>query len=211
MLEKKVVYFTESGPANTDEVLRIARQSADELGIKTIVVASNTGNTGVKAVNVFKGCKVVVVTHSYGYREPNTSEFDENNRKPIEESGGAILTTAHTFMGGSRALKNKYNMAGPMDIMADVLRFIGAGTKVACEISIMAADSGLVKSGEDVIAIGGSHRGADTAVVLTPANSHRLFDIKIKEILCKPYAPPAPRPPGQPPEGQRPEGQRPAH
>ena len=40
---------------------------------------------------------------------------------------------------------------------------------------------------EDVIAIGGTGRGADTAVVLSPVNSQDFLDLKIKEILCKPH------------------------
>ena len=51
---------------------------------------------------------------------------------------------------------------------------------------LMAADSGLVRTGEDAISIGGTGHGADTVLVLRPANSHNFFDLKIKEILCKP-------------------------
>jgi hypothetical protein len=60
--------------------------------------------------------------------------------------------------------------------------------KVACEIACMAADAGLVRCDEDIISMGGSGRvgGVDVAIVLTPANSHRLFETRIKEILCKP-------------------------
>ncbi|MBI2979936.1 MAG: hypothetical protein HYY41_03810 [Chloroflexi bacterium] len=58
--------------------------------------------------------------------------------------------------------------------------------QVACEISLMAADAGLVRTDEDVISIGGSHRGADTAVVLKPVNSTNFFDLRVGEILCKP-------------------------
>jgi hypothetical protein len=58
--------------------------------------------------------------------------------------------------------------------------------KVVIEITVMAADAGLVRTDEDIIAIGGSGRGADTAVVLKPVNSNDFFDLKIKEILCKP-------------------------
>jgi len=63
---------------------------------------------------------------------------------------------------------------------------MGQGMKVVIEISVMAADAGLVRTDEDIIAIGGSGRGADTAVVLRPVNSNDFFDLKVKEILCKP-------------------------
>ena len=58
--------------------------------------------------------------------------------------------------------------------------------KVAAEITIMAADAGLVRTDEEVIAIGGSSRGADTAIIVRPANASRFFELKIKEIICKP-------------------------
>jgi hypothetical protein len=59
--------------------------------------------------------------------------------------------------------------------------------KVACEVAVMAADAGLVRTDEDVIAIAGTGRGADTALVLRPVNSQDFFDLKVKEILCKPH------------------------
>jgi len=37
-----------------------------------------------------------------------------------------------------------------------------------------------------VIAIGGSGTGADTALVLRPATSSHIFDLKVKEVICKP-------------------------
>ncbi|MEE9174545.1 MAG: hypothetical protein V3U19_00030, partial [Thermodesulfobacteriota bacterium] len=58
--------------------------------------------------------------------------------------------------------------------------------KVACEISMMAADGGLARTDEDAISIAGTGRGADTAILLTPVNSNSFFDLRIKEILCKP-------------------------
>jgi len=50
----------------------------------------------------------------------------------------------------------------------------------------MAADAGLLPVGERAIAIAGTHRGADTAVVLQPANAKHFFDLRICEVLCKP-------------------------
>jgi hypothetical protein len=57
---------------------------------------------------------------------------------------------------------------------------------VAVEIALMAADAGLVIPQEEVIALGGSDRGVDTALVLKPAHTHAFFDLQVLEILCKP-------------------------
>ena len=111
----------------------------------------------------------------------------EENRKTIEGKGGIVLCTTHAFGGVSRAMSLKYNTPGPGVIVADTLRMFGAGIKVCCEIAMMAADNGLVRTDEDAICLGGTSRGADTAVVLQPANTHNCFDLRVKEILCKPH------------------------
>jgi hypothetical protein len=185
-MEIKTVYFTQTGPENTDEVLRIAYQRTKELGIKTVLVASTSGNTAVKAVDTFKGMKVIAVSHSAGFREPDTQEISEENQKTVERKGGTVLTTTHAFAGVSRAMRLKFSTYVIGDVIASTLRILGEGMKVVCEITLMAADSGLARTDEDVIAIAGTGRGADTAVVLRPVNSQNFFDLKIKEILCKP-------------------------
>jgi len=185
-MELKTTYFDKIGMDNTEEVLRIAKQRAEELGIKTVVVASTTGNTAVKAVGAFKGLRVIIVSHVTGLRAPDTQEFSEKNREIVESQGGIIVTAAHAFAGLSRAMRSKYNMYVLGEVIADTLRIFGAGTKVACEITMMAADAGVVRTDEDIISIAGSGQGADTAVVLRPVNTHNFFDLKVKQILCKP-------------------------
>ena len=185
-MELKTVYFENAGKENTEAVLQIARQRAEELGIKNILVASTKGDTAVRAMDVLQGLRVIVVTHVTGFKEPNFQQFTEENRQIVESKGGVILTTAHGFGGLSKAMRNKYNMSVYGEIIADTLRIFGQGMKVVCEIALMAADSGLVNTGEDVISIGGTGGGADTAVVLTPVNTHHFFDLKVKEILGKP-------------------------
>ncbi len=186
-MEGKIVYFSKPGPENTDEVLQIAKLRAEELGIKNILVATTTGNTGVRATEVFGGMRVVVVSHHAGMRAPNTQELTEQNRQKIENKEGTILTTMHAFAGVDRELRLKFDTLALGEIIANVLRVFGNGMKVACEITLMAADSGLVRTDEDVIAIGGTGRGADTALVLRPVNSINFFDLQVREILCKPH------------------------
>jgi len=186
-MEAKTVYFESPGKENTEDVLRIAKQRVEELGIKTILVASSSGDTAVKAMDVFQGLKVIAVSSAYGLHAPNTSRLTEENRRIVESKGGTILTTTHAFSGVSRAMRDKFNTHVIGDIIANTLRIFGQGMKVVCEIALMAADSGLVRTDGNVISIAGSGKGADTAVVLKPVNTQNFFDLKIREILCKPH------------------------
>ncbi len=190
-MDQKTVYFEKpGGEENTAKTLVLAKTRAKALGIKTIVVASTVGDTAVKAVNAFKGFKVIIVTHVAGMREPNTQEFTEDNRKIVEKKGGILVTAAHAFGAIHRSLGPTGGPPAPSsaigDIVAMTLRNFGQGMKVACEIAAMAADAGLVRTDEEIVSIGGTGRGADTAVVLQPSYTHRFFNLRVKEIICKP-------------------------
>jgi len=184
--EKTIVYFDRPGEENTDKVLRLAKKRAEDLGIKDVVVASTRGATGVKASELFKGFNMVIVTHCTGFRTPGAQELTEENRKIIEKNGGKILTGTHAFMNVERAIRNKFGTAYPTEIIAQTLRLFGEGMKVAVEIVLMAADAGLIPIDKEVLSIAGTGRGADTAIIVQPANSTRIFDMAIKEIIAKP-------------------------
>lgn len=190
-MESTTVYFDKpGGEENTGKTLELAKKRADELGIKTVVVASTVGNTAVRAMDVFKGFKVIVVTHVTGFNEPNVQEFTPENRNIVESNAGIIVTAAHAFGGLQRALAPEGMKPAPGlsmgDIIAQTLRCFGNGLKVALECATMAADAGQVRVDEDCIAIGGTGRGADTAVILRPSYLHRFYATRVKEIICKP-------------------------
>lgn len=180
------VYFSQAGPSNTDETLMLAKERADALKIRSIVVASYSGYAGVKASQVFKGYNLVVVAGVVGFREPNQTRLTQESRKAIEQNGGRVVHAAHAFGTLGRAVNRKFSTIQVDEIIANVLRLFSQGTKVACEICCMAADAGLIRTDEEAIGIAGSGSGADTAVVLQPANTHNFFDMRVKELICKP-------------------------
>ncbi len=180
------IYLEKEGEINTDNVLKLAKERAIKSGIKNIIVASTSGATGVKASQIFKGFNVVVVSHSTGFSGKNVQEMSEKNKRIIEENGGKVLTSTHAFGGIGRAVRRKLKTYQMEEIIAYTLRTFGEGTKVAIEISLMAADSGLIRTDEEVISIAGTDNGADTALVLLPANTQDFFDLKVLEIICKP-------------------------
>ncbi len=182
----KTIYFPREGEENTDRVLELVRERAGELGVESILVASTRGDTGVKAAKLFKGKNLIVVTHSAGFSAPNVQELSDEKREEILKEGGRILTCQHAFGGMGRAVRKKLGTYETEEIVAYALRNFGEGMKVTVEITIMAADAGLVRTNEEVISIGGTSRGADTAIVVKPANVASFFDLRVKEIICKP-------------------------
>jgi hypothetical protein len=182
----KTAYFEKPDPKNTKETLNLAKKRTEEPGIRNIVVSSTTGETGVKASEAFKGYNLVVVTHVTGFKKPNIQQFLPKNHNITERNDAKTLTTTHAFDTLGRAVNKKFRTIQIDEIVANILRLFGQGMKVTCEVACMAADAGLIRTDEEAIVIGGSGIGADTAVVLKPSNTHAFFDLRIKEITCKP-------------------------
>lgn len=186
MKEKTIVYYETPGNANTETTLLRAKDRAKSLGIQDVVVASTTGQTGVEACEVFKGFNLVVVRHHTGFQTPGSQQMHPESERSILASGARIVTASHAFSGVERAMRTKRGTIGPLELMADTLRVFGEGTKVCLEIAVMAADAGAIPVGTPVVAIAGTSKGADTALVVRPAHSNNFFDLYVSEVIAKP-------------------------
>jgi hypothetical protein len=180
------LYFDRPGKGNTQKTLEAARDGALGHGIKYVLVASTFGDTGLSAAKMLEGSglRLIVVSHSAGFREAGKQTFSESARRDIEALGGTVYTGTMVLHGLGNALRDRGSYA-PGQVVADSLRILGQGTKVAVEITAMCADAGLIPC-EDVVAVAGSGRGADTAVIIKASNSNRFFDIRLREYLAKP-------------------------
>ena len=147
------IYFEGKGAKYTEETLALAKSRAEERGIRTIIVASTRGDTGARAAELFQDYSVVVVTHCTGHRGPNTQELTPANAEAIRAHGGKILTCQHAFGGIGRAVRRKFNTYQTEEIVANVYRTFCEGMKVVVEMALMAADAGLVRTDEEIIAI----------------------------------------------------------
>lgn len=178
------MYFQTHGRENTEKTVELAVKVAKEKDIKHIVVASNKGTTAEYLKDC--GLNVVVVTHANGFKEPGVMEMPEETIVKLKGYGFKVLTTTHVLSGAGRALSNKFSGFTPVEIIAHTLRMLGQGTKVAVEVSTMALDSNMIPYGEDIVAIGGSGWGADTALIIRPSHAASILNTKIKEVICKP-------------------------
>lgn len=180
--------FRNAGKHNTQEAVRLAVETAKKHNITHLVVASTVGDTAKSALEAIKGTdlKLVVVTHSSSFGEAGKQEFDEAIRKEIESAGHHVHTGMHLFRGLGRAIKNKVGFSDE-EIVAQTLRLFGEGVKVCAEITAMAVDAGLAPYPGLVVAVAGTGRGADTVAIISTAPTHKFFEMKIKEIVTKPF------------------------
>lgn len=191
-IERPIVYFDEAGYENTDEVVEIVYKRLKEGDIKSVVVASSLGGTGLKFANkMARETNLVVVSSHPGSSTPGVWDFDLEILKELESMGCKVVKQSHILSGLERSITRRFSGASHTEVLAESLRSLfGVGMKVAIECTIMAADSGAIPI-EKTIAVGGSSSeagaGADCAIVVWPSHFNNFFDFRVLEILAKPY------------------------
>ena len=185
MEKVEVHYYDRPGPDNTDDVVATAAARAGALGIRQVVVATSHGRSALKAREAFpKDTRVIAVTHSASYHREGWTPTPEERERMVR-AGLHVLTTMHALandvseaMGGEAWAPNR--------IVCETLSCFSQGMKVAVEVSVMAAEAGLLDMEAEVIAIGGTDKGADTAVVLRPTYARDFQLFKVHEVLALP-------------------------
>lgn len=187
-MQRTVTYFEKSGHENTSQCLDIVKNAIKDFKYKHVVVASTTGVTGQMFAEALKdnGVNLVVVTHSYGFKEPNNSEMPDAIKEKIQALGAKVYTGTMITHNLETALSAKFSGIYPTLLVAQSLRRFGEGPKVCCEIVMMAADAGLISEGEEVLAVAGTGSGADTVMIIRSAPSKRFLNLRVLEILAKP-------------------------
>jgi hypothetical protein len=184
---RQVEYFDRPGRENSDRCIEITASLVDE-GYRHVVVATTVGDTGVAMARRLHGkdANLVVVTHSAGFKEANHFELLPENRDEIIRLGGKIYTGTILTHSIETSFSQKFHGLYPTMIIAQSLRRFGEGPKVCCEIVMEACDGALVPESEEVVAVAGTARGADTVCIIKSAASKRFLDLRVLEILAKP-------------------------
>ena len=182
--------FENAGKQNTAETVRIALARAQELGCP-IVAASTMGVTADALLTAAEAAgftgKIVIVRGCSSRQRSGVNLMKPEVKAALEARGARIVTAAHALSAGERSVSGTFKGAYPLELMAHTLRMFGQGVKVCVEASVMALDADELPFGVPVVALGGSHRGADAAVVVTPSYSATLLQTVVNEVLCKPF------------------------
>jgi len=181
-----MVLFPKKGEENTEKTLQLAIEEASKCG-KKLLISSTRGYSAEKALEMIPDdFQLIVVTHHHGFKEVDHQEFSEQTFQKLINKGHKVLTATHVLSGIERAFRREYNGIHIAEVIANTLRLFSQGVKVCVEMSLMAADAGLIKCSEWIVACAGSSKGLDTAMVIKPANTSRMLELKIGKIICMP-------------------------
>lgn len=166
----QVTYFDRTSDDDpegvTEEALKLARKRAEELGIRRFVIASTRGFVAKKALALLGDKALVFVGIA-------RDSYEKGFLEELAEGGVPVVF--------SDEVEYEY----PPEVQT-AYRRMGEGVKVCPEVVMIAADKGLIPEGEEVFALAGSDRGADTAMVIAAAKSANFRRLRIKELICKP-------------------------
>ena len=197
IVKRQVYYFDEPGEGNTAGVLEAVSQRLEAGGIKKVIVASTSGETAAKFARNLKGKVDVICVSQAPYRREWGEEWPclkPKVRKELDRLGVAIVDKAPYVFHNSVLEAAPWSDAFPERLVKETLYCFGQGMKVAVEVVLMGVSCGCVTPYEDVIGVGGSGKGADTAIVLRATYPACLFDkdeakrLEIKEVIAMPIS-----------------------
>lgn len=195
MVKREVYYFDEPGEGNTMLVIEAVSRRLKTDGIREVIVASTSGETAVQfAQELQDKAELICVSEAPYWQElkKEWSSLKQEYRRELEKRGVAIIDRAPYVFHSSVLEAARWHAVSPERLVRETLYFYGQGMKVAVEVALMAVSCGYVAPYKDVIAVGGSGKGADTAIVLRTTYPPSLFDkdpakrLEIKEILAMP-------------------------
>lgn len=181
-MKKEITYYDTINQDHTLETFALVEKTIAKTGVKKIVLASTTGHTALRAMDYFsdKDISLIVIPHQYGFSSEENL-FPSDTVKTLRKNGHDIHFATMLFH------TDKLYGSNSATTIANFLRSFSEGVKVCYEITLMAADGGLVKSGEFVIVIAGTGANSDTALLMQAATTRNLEKLRVNEIICKPF------------------------
>jgi len=202
------VYFERPGKKNTDKVVQVVMERLAEGDVKTVVIASTTGYTAFKFSEALQGrdagsavtrtdVRLISVAEGALIREWGTEypSLKAEDKQELERRGVVVADRVSYLLHSSLldyAFDSEWRFPSPEEITKMTLYAFGQGLKVAVEVVLMAVACGFLEPFQKVIAVGGTSRGADTAIVVNATYPNHFFSkdlakrFTVYEILCKP-------------------------
>ena len=199
-LARPCLYFAHPGKRNTDAVIGAVVERLGAGDLKTVVAASTTGYTALCLSEALAKAGLQGVTLISVGETPLVKEWGSvqwpllkpETKQELERRGVIVADRIPYLLHSSVLDRSPWQAPSAEDILRETLYAFGQGMKVAVEVTLIAVASGFLEPYQDVIAVGGTSRGADTAAVLRATFPNHVFSqdeakrLRIREVLCKP-------------------------
>jgi hypothetical protein len=192
---REVYYFLNPGEENTDLVVEAVTKYIERSEIRDVVVASTSGATALKFARALKDEARIICVSESPFRREWGNEYpclDPKIKEELERLGVIVLDKVPYVLHGSLYETSKYSFPTPETVFKETLYAFGQGMKVAVEVVLSAVDCGVLEPFKDVIGVGGSGVGADTAIVVRSTYPGTVFSkekekrLEIREIIAVP-------------------------
>lgn len=195
VFESGILYCEHPGEVNTEDVLRYGRARAEQLGLRTAIVPTDSGRSALRAVRVFRGSgvRLIVVTtppcKTWGPSgELPSGVLDAAVRQALRSAGAELVQGTMPFAGLGSGRHG--SVTWQQEVVQWVLGVFGEGTKIAIQVALMAADAGMVPEGEEVLSFGGTYKGLDSSLVVKTCLSWNFLSrFEVLEVVAKPRRP----------------------
>jgi len=190
-----VYYFQNSGEDNSELVVEAVTKAVERGGIRDVVVSSTSGKTALTFARALKDEARIICVSESAFRSEWGWEYpcmDEKNKEELEAMGVIVLDKVPYLLHGSIYESSKYSVPVPEITFRETLYAFGQGMKVAVEVVLTAVACGVLEPYKYVIGVGGSGKGADTAIILRSTFPATVFArekekrLEIREILAMP-------------------------
>jgi hypothetical protein len=96
-----------AGSQNTKLLLKKIKAYIDKEKIETVIVATNTGETGAEVAKAFQGKNTIAVTHCYRFKQSRKFELKNKFKKEILANKAKIITATHALSSAERRYSQK--------------------------------------------------------------------------------------------------------
>ncbi len=122
---------------------------------------------------------------------PDGEEFDSEQyhkvKEKLESENIQTLIGEHIIDSLYHSRSGKFRTLFPAEIMAATTAGLSASIKRCIESAVLVVDRKLVPPRSRVLAVAGSNKLPDTALLIEPKESRNMLDSKILKIICHPY------------------------
>ncbi|MEM3714966.1 MAG: pyruvate kinase alpha/beta domain-containing protein [Nitrososphaeria archaeon] len=195
LIKRCDLYFEEPGANNTFFVLDAVVKRVEETGIRTVVVASHSGRTALEfAKKMVKKTEIFCVSPNPARRRKNKPwpTISDEIRKQLEALGVKIIERTPSIFEDTFTEDSTKQVLTPTQIIRETFYTLGQGFKVAVEVGLMATASGYIEPNTDIISVGGTGEGCDTAIIMKTIYPQTFFSpnpaerLEIREIIAMP-------------------------